>query len=168
MNVLFMEKKVNFDLKTPLAVISLTLVFIGLWFIEKGSSIFDGRKIYSLFDDAMISLTYARNLAQGYGLVWNPGDSPVEGYSNPLWTLWMAFLHLGPWTGDTIGFVVSLSGLVILITNVWVVAKIAGDFLSKTKVSILGSACLIAFSYPLLFWTLRGMEVGLLCLWLTE
>ena len=38
-----------------------------------------------LCDDAFISFRYARNLARGDGLVFNPGESPpVEGYSNLL------------------------------------------------------------------------------------
>lgn len=37
-------------------------------------------------DDAYISFRYARNLATGQGLVFNPGER-VEGYTNFLWTL---------------------------------------------------------------------------------
>ncbi|MBA2652746.1 MAG: protein LphB [Tatlockia sp.] len=33
-------------------------------------------------DDMYISLRYAKNWAKGYGLVWNIGEEPVEGYSN--------------------------------------------------------------------------------------
>jgi arabinofuranosyltransferase len=40
-------------------------------------------------DDAFISFRYARNLADGLGLVWNPG-ARVEGYTNFLWTLVVA------------------------------------------------------------------------------
>ncbi|HEY9035206.1 MAG TPA: hypothetical protein VIM96_00675 [Pseudomonadales bacterium] len=40
-------------------------------------------------DDAYISFRYARNLAEGYGLVYNPGEY-VEGYTNFLWTLILA------------------------------------------------------------------------------
>jgi arabinofuranosyltransferase len=42
---------------------------------------------YVTSDDAFISLRYARNLASGHGLVYNPGAGPVEGFSNPLFTL---------------------------------------------------------------------------------
>jgi hypothetical protein len=44
--------------------------------------------IYSpdvLIDDAFISFRYARNFAEGLGLVFNPGEK-VEGYTNFLWT----------------------------------------------------------------------------------
>ena len=40
-------------------------------------------------DDAFISFRYARNLLEGHGLVWNPGER-VEGYSNFLWVLELA------------------------------------------------------------------------------
>lgn len=46
-------------------------------------------------DDAYISFRYARNLADGLGLVYNAGER-VEGYTNFLWTLWCALgLRLG-------------------------------------------------------------------------
>ena len=43
-----------------------------------------------LCDDAFISMRYARNLAGGQGLVWNPGQPPVEGFTSPAWVLLMA------------------------------------------------------------------------------
>jgi arabinofuranosyltransferase len=45
-------------------------------------------------DDAFISFRYARNLAEGHGLVWNPGEAPVEGYSNFLWVVLLSIPHL--------------------------------------------------------------------------
>src|SRR5436309_9511779 len=42
--------------------------------------------LWFVSDDAFISYRYARNLAGGIGLVYNPGER-VEGYSNFLWTL---------------------------------------------------------------------------------
>ncbi len=38
-------------------------------------------------DDAGITFTFARNLVDGRGLVFNIVDPPLEGYSNPLWLL---------------------------------------------------------------------------------
>jgi hypothetical protein len=42
-----------------------------------------------LCDDAFISFRYAEHLVNGFGLVFNPGER-VEGYTNLLWTLWIA------------------------------------------------------------------------------
>ena len=44
-----------------------------------------------LNDDAFISFRYARNLLEGQGLVFNPGER-VEGYTNFLWVLELAAL----------------------------------------------------------------------------
>src|SRR5436189_992982 len=46
-------------------------------------------------DDAFISFRYAQNLAEGNGLVFNPGER-VEGYTNFLWVLLLA-------AGDVLG-----------------------------------------------------------------
>lgn len=53
-------------------------------------------------DDAYISFRYARNLVEGLGLVFNAGER-VEGFTNLLWTVWIAIglrLGFGPenWT----------------------------------------------------------------------
>ncbi|MDQ7008508.1 MAG: hypothetical protein Q9Q40_14905 [Acidobacteriota bacterium] len=48
---------------------------------------------WCLQDDAFISLRYARNLAEGIGLVYNPGEY-VEGFTNFLWTIGMAALFV--------------------------------------------------------------------------
>ncbi len=47
-------------------------------------------------DDAAITFAYARNLAQGDGLVAFPGAERSEGFSNPLW---MGLLALGQVVG---------------------------------------------------------------------
>lgn len=44
-----------------------------------------------LFDDAFISFRYAENLANGLGLVFNPGER-VEGYTNFLWVMILALM----------------------------------------------------------------------------
>ena len=44
-----------------------------------------------LTDDAFISFRYVRNLLEGHGLVFNPGEY-VEGYTNFLWILELAAL----------------------------------------------------------------------------
>lgn len=47
-----------------------------------------------IVDDAGISFSYARNLAAGYGLVSQPGQTPVEGFSNPLWVFLLSVFPL--------------------------------------------------------------------------
>lgn len=57
-------------------------------------------------DDAYISFQFARNLNAGFGLVWNIGEPPVEGYSNFLWVLLLA-------AGERLGFNHAAAALVL-------------------------------------------------------
>jgi hypothetical protein len=43
-----------------------------------------------VFDDAFITYRYARNLANGAGITWNPNEAPVEGYTNFLLVILLA------------------------------------------------------------------------------
>ncbi len=45
-------------------------------------------------DDAYITFRYSKNLATGFGPTYNPGQSPVEGYTTFLWMLLMTLPHL--------------------------------------------------------------------------
>ena len=51
--------------------------------------LFPGHVIYlsCVAEDAFIAFSFAKNLASGHGLVWNPGEPPVEGYTDFLWVL---------------------------------------------------------------------------------
>jgi len=144
-------------------------VGIGFWtfFIARNAFRVDGHVAFSLFDDAMISMRYARNLAEGYGLTWNPGETPVEGYTNPLWTLWMALLHLLPVSPLKISLAVMLSGVALLIANVIAVGKIARRLWPDRGEVARAAMWLTAANYGLAYWTLRGMEVGLVAFCLT-
>lgn len=108
-------------------------------------------------------MRYAKNFAAGYGLVWNPSEY-VEGYTNFLWVIWMTVLHLFNLHESKIPLLVSLSGMIILILNILVVKSIAGKLSSGSFFITASSMIFTAFFYGLIFWTLRGMEVGLLTL----
>ena len=53
------------------------------YFIFQTSFVIGGTRYFALFDDAMISMQYARNFAEGNGLVYSVGAERVEGFSNP-------------------------------------------------------------------------------------
>ena len=76
----------------PLALVCL------FWsaFVWQTSFVLHGERYFTLLDDAMISMRYAKHIASGYGPVWNIGEPPVEGFTNPLLTLFMAVMH---WIG---------------------------------------------------------------------
>jgi hypothetical protein len=133
------------------------------WYIAEARFEQGGRSGFTLFDDAMISMRYARNLAHGSGLLWNPGRPPVEGYSNFLWTIWMSFLQLLPLPQRSVSLWVSLSSAVLLIANLWLIRAMVVRAGGRSSSSVFAVA-FCAVCYPLVFWSLRGLEVGLLAL----
>jgi hypothetical protein len=136
-------------------------LWLSFEFIRRTAFTIFGERTYTLFDDAMISMRYARNLAEGNGLVWNSGER-IEGYTNLLWTLWMALLHVLPFPDRLTPALVAASGAALLAVGVWLSAVLARELAPRSAVAPVIAAALTATSYPLMFWTLRGMEVGLL------
>lgn len=67
-------------------------------------------------DDAFISYRYARHLVEGNGLVFNVGER-VEGYTNLLWTLWVALgmaIHVDPETWSSVFGLLSYGIVLVL------------------------------------------------------
>lgn len=92
-----------------------------------------------IIDDAAISYAYARSIADGHGVVQQPGAPAVEGVSNPLWT---ALLVLLKWVG------LFDSG-----------RAVAGwpDYVALPK--LIGAACLLG-TLGLLWWAFRPLLGG--------
>ncbi|MFN7151118.1 MAG: hypothetical protein ACK4V6_16775 [Microthrixaceae bacterium] len=123
------------------------------------SGVVDGRRSFTLFDDAMISMRYGRNLAEGSGLVYNAGEQ-VEGYTNLLWTVVMAGVHLVVSDVHRTSLVVSAIGIVVLCVQLHLVARLTRAATDVRWAPWLAMAT-VGTNYALAFWTLRGMEVGL-------
>ncbi len=132
-------------------------------FIIKTSFVVEGQRYFVLFDDAMISMRYAQNLAAGHGPVWNVGGEPVEGYTNPLWVAFMALFHLFPIPASKISVCIQISGAVFLVAALFYVRKIAESLTGSWLVALL-AVILTAFYSPLNNWVLLGMEVSALIL----
>lgn len=135
----------------------------GLLYIYRTSFVVNGQRTFALFDDAMISMRYARNFANGNGLVWNPGGERVEGFSNPLWVAYMTIFHLLPIPTRLMSLSIQISGLIFLFFNLIVVRKISQLVSSNWLVPVF-AVFLTAFYYPLNTWALQGMEVSALTL----
>ena len=139
----------------------LFLIYAGVY-IYRSSFVVEGERYFVLNDDAMISMRYAHNLARGEGLVWNPGER-VEGFSNPLWTLYMALWHLLPIPASKMSLPIQITGMLLLAANLVFVRKIALQ-VTKSEWIALSAVFLTAFYGPLNNWGLLGMEVSALVL----
>ena len=122
-----------------------------------------GSRRFTLFDDAMISMDYGRTLAKTGELVWFPGAPRVQGFTNPLWTLWMAFVHLIGFEGSSAALIISLTGIVLIFASSWIIFDLVLTYSEGNNrlIAVLAAGSL-PFLYPLTYWTLRGMEVGAL------
>ena len=138
----------------------LTLVFVMA--VRQASVVIDGSRYYYLDDDQMISMRYARNLAEGQGLVWNAGEH-VEGYTNFGWVLVMAAVHAA-------GAPDRVASLGVEVVN-WALAclvVVLADRLFRRLVPnpawLLRTSLLVtlALSVDLLFWAVNGFETTLL------
>jgi hypothetical protein len=148
------------------SLLVLGFLYYAWRYILASSFIIDGTRYYVLFDDAMISMRYAYNLAHGNGLVWNIGER-VEGFTNPLWVFYMALLHVAlRLPPPTMSLPVQISGAAFLAANLYFVRRIVEHFTGDLW-SMLAAVAFTAFYAPLLSWGLLGMEVSALALILT-
>jgi len=131
-------------------------------YIRATSFVINGERYFVLFDDAMVSMRYAWNLAHGLGIVWNQGEY-IEGYTNPLWVLYMAFWHLLPVAASKVSLAIQVTGAFLLGLNLVFIYKIV-IHLSDSILAMLAALLLTAFYGPLNIWGLLGMEVSLLAL----
>jgi len=161
-------------LRLALAALLLAQAAYAVVFIRSTSFMIGGERYYSLMDDAMISMRYAENIAAGRGAVWNPGGERVEGFTNPLWTGWMALVHLMELPKSHVSVVVqATSGVLLLGTAVlawWLARRVTAERLGDSappeaiEAAGLAAAGGCAFYLPLANWALQGMEVGALAL----
>jgi hypothetical protein len=108
-------------------------------------------------DDAFISFRYARNLLDGHGLVYNPGER-VEGYTNFLWTLLIAS---GMWLGWHPVHVSLLLGLTAFMSTAWLAYSIGRRELSDEKpvhIALLFAPLWIVASYVMASFGTSGLE----------
>lgn len=106
-------------------------------------------------DDMYISLRYAKNWTNGYGLVWNVGQPPVEGYSNFSFVLLARIamaLYLNP--------VILLKGVGVagLLFTCWAIYAI-------TRLELCCELSLIPCMWLLLYkgqilWSVSGLETS--------
>ena len=162
----------NFILKSKnikaVAFIVLLYIVWSILFIRKPSVIgIDGQRYFSLIDDAMVSMRYAWNFSHGYGLVWNPGER-VEGYTNLLMTLMMSVYTLLFEKSDAV-LAVQITGLGFVLGCSYIIWKLcnflARDLEGRTQSFFSITVLIMTLTYyPLSYWSLTGMETGLLAL----
>jgi arabinofuranosyltransferase len=108
-------------------------------------------------DDAYISYRYVRNLINGHGLVFNPGER-VEGYTNFLWIIILSiFARLGV---DMI-MVSKILGVASGAMALFLIYQISLDFFGKKEWFFrLFAPLLLASNSAFAYWSISGLETA--------
>jgi hypothetical protein len=147
--------------RAELALLMGLFVVYAAAFSVFNSAVVHGARVLPLFDDAMISMRFAKNLALGQGLRFNGGEPAVEGFSNPAWTLLMAAVIKVVGSGlppmawmRGLALATQLLGLGLA----WGFCRDA--FPERPQLRFL-VALFYGISLPALYWVEMGMETGL-------
>ncbi len=134
---------------------AVLLVFAGFLWTELRHNARPGFPL----DDPWIHLTFARNLAQGWGFAYNQGE-PVAGSTAPLWTLVLALLHLFTHNAWTMVILAKIAGALMVGITAMFACRITA-LLTRSRwaglAAGLGVATLSHFGWAMM----SGMEVGL-------
>lgn len=147
-------------------VIALAFVVWAAAFIFRTSFVaIDHHRYFSLFDDAMISMRYAWNFSHGAGLVWNAGER-IQGYTNLLMTLIMSVATFA-FDRSTAVIAIQILGVGLML-SIGLVTMAITDHLTlelegPRRIAMRAATffCVLGY-YPLVYWSLLGMETGLL------
>lgn len=114
------------------------------------------RQFWWTCDDAFITFRYAKHLARGDGLIFNPGESPpVEGFTNLGWTLWLGlFEAFGASLPHVANISSALAGFALIcLVVIWVHRHLEGDLLTTMSTGLV-----LATLPPLAIWSTSGLE----------
>jgi len=129
-------------------------------FIRRSSFVIDEQRFYCLFDDAVVSMEYAKNWVLGHGPVWNEGQR-VEGYTNFLWVCVMVPVHRLGLDPSTNCLIMQWIGEGLLLLNL-LLAWLLGRSCGLRPTGRVLAVALLAGHYITNYWGLEGMETALL------
>lgn len=144
----------------------LYVAWAGAFIYKSSIPLYSGQRVPCLFDDAMISMRYADNLVKGQGLVWNAGER-IEGFTNPLQTAIMAAMLFSlPRLAAILA--VQVIGVGVVLVTAYMATRVyrqvfrAGESRTASPVVFAGTLGIYTLSY----WSVMGMETGLVALFL--
>jgi arabinofuranosyltransferase len=111
-------------------------------------------------DDAYISMRYARHLYEGKGLVYNIGEY-VEGYSNFLWVIILAF---GGSLGFNLPFIANVLGILFSLLTLVVVFKLMERINDGVSLWSILPVIFLSTNWDFTGWATGGLETALFTL----
>lgn len=106
-------------------------------------------------DDMYITLRYAKNWADGYGLLWNMGEPPVEGYSSFSFLLLARFALSMHWDPVVVLKGAGVAGLFFTCLGVYAISRTWFSI----RVALIPCVWLLAYKGQIL-WSVSGLETA--------
>ena len=144
------------------ALVLVAYVAWAILYVARTSFLHEGVRVFTLWDDAMVSMRYAEHFVAGRGLSWNDGEC-VQGYSNTGITLFMALLHLLPMAKEKLSLVFMVASVGVLAVSAVLVRQVTAAFFGDPWAGR-AAALLFMVCAPLAVLTLQGTDVGVECL----
>lgn len=113
-------------------------------------------------DDTLISLQYARNVAEGRGFVFNPGER-VEGFTNFLWVVFLALAY--PLSdGTSAGFVhfATAMSIVLAALDILLLYRLGRLMWPGSLAPVVLALALCALDNAYTVWAMQALESHLL------
>ncbi len=144
------------DRRTVAGLVLLTVVFAGLY-VEAGRRA--AGRVGLPLDDSWIHLQFARNLARGDGLAFEPSRL-VAGSTAPLWTALLSVLE--PLPGSPVGWVLGL-GVALFAAGIPLLFGLGRDLGLSPPLAGLAAALYCATG-PMVWSAVSGLEIPLFVL----
>jgi len=109
-----------------------------------------------IVDDAGISFAYSRNFAFGYGLVSQPGMSPVEGFSNFTWVILLSPFFTARIFDPII--TPKIISLILVLGSFITVQKILEIISKRSNLGTFVILTLLSLNTSFVIWTVSGLE----------
>ncbi len=144
-------------------VLAAALVLTGLF----SFAIYISQFLSYTMDDAFISLRYARNFANGFGMVFNPNEYPrAEGITSPLYALLLSIPFKFGFDGLVFSKIIGILSTLLSALVIFVITSHLAHLttsVSKNKISIMASLGVLCFlSDPYVTGNaVSGMETAL-------
>ena len=114
----------------------------------------------TILDDAYIFLRYGENIVNGYGFVWNIGESPVEGYSS---FLYLSVIVVAKFSSIDLELFVIVLGIITSALTLFLVYLIYEHLYSgrlRNNSATIFTIIILTLSPAYLYWSSAGMETS--------
>ncbi len=139
-------------------VLFLMLIVVSALYFLNASRLNPTGNFSTYADDTYIHLRFAHNLVNGWGIVWNQGEQPVEGSTSFIYLLMIAAIEkLGVQPIWTLAYTCAVFAVLAIATTFVLLQTINQDHLLENLTAVI----MLGLSARLMIWANTGLEVTL-------